>query len=76
LDAAKIDRTQLRKGGLTEFERDFIRARTGEGRARAKATQPIISFFMPAFSCSIGGVPLPAARLHSFGRGWANSTPS
>ena len=24
-------------GGLAEFERDLIRARTGEGRARAKA---------------------------------------
>jgi DNA invertase Pin-like site-specific DNA recombinase len=24
-------------GGLTEFERDLIRARTSEGRARAKA---------------------------------------
>jgi DNA invertase Pin-like site-specific DNA recombinase len=24
-------------GGLVEFERDFVRSRTGEGRARAKA---------------------------------------
>ena len=30
-----------RLGGLAEFERDLIRARTGEGRERAKRTQNI-----------------------------------
>jgi DNA invertase Pin-like site-specific DNA recombinase len=29
-------------GGLTEFERELIKARTGEGRARAKAAAPTL----------------------------------
>ena len=35
---------QRRLGGLAKFESDLIRARTGEGRARAKAHQRAEAF--------------------------------
>jgi len=37
-------------GGLAEFERELIRARTGEGRDRAKARR----FVCAACGCGVG----------------------
>ena len=41
-------------GGLAEFERSLILARTGEGRSRAKASRPR-SATRPSCPASIGG---------------------
>ena len=44
-------------GGLAEFERELIRARTGEGRQRARARGVHLGRFKPcpdAFACVAG----------------------
>jgi DNA invertase Pin-like site-specific DNA recombinase len=46
-------------GGLAEFERELIKARTGEGRARAKAEG--VHMGRPPIADAASAAPLPGA---------------